>query len=95
MFGVVLIIFRGISMAMLVFELKKTGKPEPDKLAYFRIYIQLLLGAFIASFNAFLMVNLEYMPDVIPGWMYWILPTAFISPLISYWSKNKGNLNFS
>lgn len=38
-FGVVLITFGGIGMAMLVFDLKKTGKPESDKLAY-RIPIQ-------------------------------------------------------
>lgn len=87
MFGVVLITFGGIGMSMLVFDLKKMGKPEPDKLAYIRIHIQRLLGAFIASFTAFLVVNLEYMPDFIPGWMYWILPTVIITPLISYWSK--------
>lgn len=87
MFGVVLITFGGIGMVMLIFDLKKMGKPEPDKLAYIRIHIQRLLGAFIASFTAFLVVNLDYMPDLIPGWMYWILPTAFVSPLISYWSN--------
>jgi uncharacterized membrane protein len=87
MFGVVLITFGGIGMTMLVFDLMKMGKPEPDKLAYIRIHLQRLLGAFIASFTAFLVVNLEYMPDLIPGWIYWILPTVIITPLISYWSR--------
>jgi len=74
-------------MAMLMHDLKKIGKPEPDKLAYIRIHIQRLLGAFIASFTAFLVVNLEYLPDFIPGWTYWLLPTLLITPLISYWVR--------
>lgn len=87
MFGVVLITFGGIGMAMLVHDLKIIRKPEPDKLANIRIHIQRLLDAFIASFTAFLVVNLEYLPDFIPGWMYWFLPTLLITPLISYWVR--------
>ncbi len=87
MFGLVLISFGGIGMIMLVYDLSKKGKPEPDKLAYIRIHIQRLLGAFIASFTAFLVVNLEYLPDFIPGWMYWFFPTLLITPLINYWVR--------
>jgi uncharacterized membrane protein YbaN (DUF454 family) len=46
-----------------------------------------MTGAFIASATAFLVVNAKYFPDIIPGFVYWLLPTIIFTPLIVKWSK--------
>jgi uncharacterized membrane protein len=85
-FGSVLILFSAIGLAMLGFDLKKIQKHPPDRQGYIRLHIQRLLGAFIGSLTAFLVVNLQYLPDFFPTWIYWILPTLIISPVIKFWS---------
>lgn len=86
-FGIVFVVFGGIGLSMMINDLKQIGKPEPDKLAYVRKHLQRLLGAFIASLTAFLVVNIQYFPDAFPAWMFWLLPTVIVTPLINYWSK--------
>lgn len=50
-------------------------------------HLQRMTGAFIASFTAFLVVNAKYFPAFIPGFIYWLLPTFILTPLIIKWSR--------
>ena len=47
-------------------------------------HISMMLGGYIATFTAFLVVNisLESLP-----WLPWLLPTIVGTPLIAYWTK--------
>jgi uncharacterized membrane protein len=55
-------------------------------------HLQRMIGAYIASLTAFLVVNYSYFPEVIPGWVFWLLPSALLTPLIIFWSNKFGIL---
>ena len=42
-----------------------------------------MMGGTIAVVTAVLVVNV----DVEPVWIWWVLPTAFITPIILWWSR--------
>jgi len=46
-------------------------------------HIQRMMGSYIASVTAFLVVNNEILPPVI----VWLLPTLVIAPLITIWTR--------
>jgi cytochrome c-type biogenesis protein CcmH/NrfF len=46
-------------------------------------HITRMMGAMIASYTAFLVVNIKMKPD----WVLWVLPTLVGSVLISYFLK--------
>jgi uncharacterized membrane protein len=50
-------------------------------------HLQRMTGGFIAASTAFLVVNAKYIPLEIPGFIYWLLPTAVFTPLIIMWSS--------
>jgi uncharacterized membrane protein len=50
-------------------------------------HLQRMTGAFISALTAFLVVNSDYFPSQIPGFIYWLLPTIFVTPLIIFWSR--------
>lgn len=84
----ILIVF-GILNAFLIFldvkiirlVLKKEKIP---KLTWLRRHIALMMGTYISTLTAFLVVNVK---NVNPGWLVWLLPTFIFTPLIVYWSK--------
>ena len=47
------------------------------------IHIQRMMGAFIASVTAFIVVN----NTILPGLVAWLLPTLVFTPLIIRWSR--------
>ena len=49
------------------------------------IHIQRMMGAFIASVTAFIVVN----NTILPGVIGWLLPTIVFVPLIVKWSKER------
>lgn len=50
-------------------------------------HLQRMTGGFIAALTAFLVVNAQYFPEQIPGFIFWLLPTVFLTPLIVRWSR--------
>lgn len=86
LFGIVFVVFAGIGMMMALQDLRSTSTKH-DKKAYIRKHLQRLGGGFIASTTAFLVVNLRNLPDWLPIWVLWLLPTLLISPLIFSYSK--------
>ena len=47
-------------------------------------HINNMMGAYIATVTAFLVVNINF---VKPGWVLWLLPTAIGIPIILYYNK--------
>jgi hypothetical protein len=58
-------------------------QPLPPK-AWLLRHIGSMLGAYIATATAFIVVNVR---DVEPAWLPWLLPTVLGTPLIVYWSR--------
>lgn len=86
LFGIVFVVFAGIGLLMALQDIRSTAIPH-DKKAYIRKHLQRLGGGFIASATAFLVVNIRELPDWLPAWTLWLLPTVLISPLIVYYSR--------
>ena len=87
-FGIVLIVFGLISMLMARTDIKIYNGKIKIKNYWLLIHIQRMIGAYIASLTAFLVVNNTYLPPVVA----WLLPTVILTPLIFYWSKKNAVL---
>ena len=56
--------------------------------AWLQMHIGMMMGSFIATVTAFLVVNYKVFSFLhLPGWFFWLLPSAVLSPLIMYWTK--------
>jgi uncharacterized membrane protein len=86
-FGIVYVVFAGIGLIMVSADLRPAKKIPKDKNAYLRKHFQRLGGGFIASMTAFLVVNIRELPEWLPLWTLWLLPTVLISPLLVQWSN--------
>ncbi len=86
-FGLVFIVFGGLGLFFVNQDFKNfRGKSSIQN--YWLIgHLQRMTGGFIAAFTAFLVVNSENLPNQIPGFVYWLLPTFLLAPLISKWSR--------
>jgi uncharacterized membrane protein len=87
LFGLVFLAFGGLGLLFVCQDfLNFTNKPSIKN--YWLIgHLQRMVGAFIASMTAFLVVNATFLPDTIPGFVYWLLPTTVFTPIIIKWSK--------
>jgi uncharacterized membrane protein len=86
-FGFVPITFAIISFLFVIqdsqyFRGRKTGSN-----LWITTHLQRMLGSYIASFTAFLVVNNNWLPPIIA----WLLPTICIVPLLLHWSKRYTN----
>ena len=87
LFGLVFITF-GFFGLLFVRQDFKNYRGKTDIKNYWLIaHLQRMTGGFIAALTAFLVVNAKYLPEQIPGLLYWLLPTIFLTPLIISWSR--------
>lgn len=86
-FGIVYIVFGGLGL-LFVRQDYYNFRGKSILRNYWQVgHLQRMTGAFIASLTAFLVVNSKYIPDIFPGFLYWILPTIILTPLIIKWSR--------
>lgn len=87
LFGLVFITFGSLGLLFVRHDIKNyTGKSH--LLNYWLSeHLQRMIGAFIASMTAFLVVNAKYLPESIPLILYWLLPTIIFTPLIIKWAN--------
>lgn len=88
LFGIVFILFGGIALRFVYFDFKNYAGKSKVKRAGEMGHIQRMIGTYIASLTAFLVVNLT--SDLIPAnltFIPWILPTVILTPLIVTWTK--------
>lgn len=82
-FGTVFVFFGLISTGMLRDDYKVIAGREVPKNFWLRQHISRMIGTCIATFTAFLVVNLAERV----GFATWLLPSAVFAPLISYWLR--------
>ncbi len=85
--NLVLIIFGSLSGIQMIAELRlflKTRKAEVAKNSWLKRHIGMMMGSYIATLTAFLVVNINHFE---PAWLPWILPTIIFTPLIVYFTQ--------
>lgn len=91
--NVVMLVFGGIMSLLGLRDLHTfykvlKGRPLAPK-QWLRRHIGMMIGAYIATVTAFIVVNVT---DVKPFWLPWLAPTALAMPLMIYWMrKTKGS----
>lgn len=84
--GWVAVVFGAISLLFVLTDFRFYRAEGKYKNQFLIIHIQRMVGAYIASLTAFLVVNNTVLPNVVA----WLLPTVVIVPLIIYWIKRWG-----
>jgi len=86
--NIVLVVFGFISASLVFGELRiyisHLRNREVPKLQWLTQHIGMMIGTYIATFTAFVVVNVKNMN---PYWLPWILPTVFGVPLIIYFTR--------
>ncbi|MEM1325758.1 MAG: hypothetical protein AAGI23_07390 [Bacteroidota bacterium] len=91
----ILMTFGGISVALGINDCKnncRLYKQQPlKKNAWLRRHIGHMLGTYLSTFTAFLVMNVQ-----VPSYdtLVWLAPTIIISPLILYWTIKVGRPKF-
>jgi uncharacterized membrane protein len=85
--GWALLLFGIIGLLSVRKDLKNYLGKSKKKQFWLRGHIARIVGAYIASLSAFLVVNQTKFPELIPEVVYWILPTFILTPLIVFWIK--------
>ncbi len=84
---VVLLVFGIISMVLVATDLRlyilTLRNKELPKKAWLAKHIGMMMGAYIGTFTAFLVVNIKM---VQPYWLLWLAPTILLVPLMQYWT---------
>jgi len=84
---VILIVFGGIGLSLAITDLRifisVLQKKEIAKNQWLLRHIGMMLGSYIATFTAFLVVSLNAFSY---GWVVWLMPTIIGTPLIIYWT---------
>ncbi|MBK6859075.1 MAG: DUF2306 domain-containing protein [Saprospiraceae bacterium] len=90
-FGIVHLVFGGFSW-LFVYQDYINFKGRSSVQNYWLVtHLQRMVGSYIASVTAFIVVN----NTLLPGIVAWILPTVLLVPLIIIWSrKYENNPNF-
>lgn len=86
-FGLVFIIFGFIGLLFVRHDLKNYRGKSHISNYWLSEHIQRMIGGFIASSTAFLVVNAKYLPEFIPIIVFWLLPTLILTPLIIKWAN--------
>jgi uncharacterized membrane protein len=87
LFGLVFVTF-GCLVLLFVRQDFKNHKGQSAIKNYGLVaHLQRMTGGFIATLTAFLVVNAKYFPEQIPSFLYWLLPTIVLTPLIIKWSR--------
>jgi uncharacterized membrane protein len=86
--NIVLAVFGGISLFLVVGDLniyiRLARNLEIPKMAWLRQHIGMMMGTYIATSTAFLLVNLR---DFQPYWIPWLAPTLLGVPFLLYMSR--------
>jgi len=82
-FGIVFIVFGSIGLSFVYQDrINYLGK-SAIKNYFLMSHIQRMIGSYIASATAFLVVNNNVLPSIVA----WLLPTVLLVPLIIFWSR--------
>lgn len=86
-FGIVYLVFGSIGILFVRTDIKNYRGKATERNYWLLAHLQRMTGAYIAALTAFLVVNADKLPSFVPGTVYWLLPTAILTPLIIRWSR--------
>lgn len=87
LFGCVFIVFGVIGLLFVKRDYANYRGKVLNNNYWILAHLQRMTGGYIAALTAFLVVNHHYFPKEIPGFVMWLLPTAVLTPMIIYWSR--------
>jgi uncharacterized membrane protein len=84
--NIVLAVFGGITMILMFTEIRifvanKQNKELP-RLTWLTKHLGMMIGSYIGTLTAFLVVNISFEP----GWIIWLAPSVVFVPLMQYWT---------
>ncbi len=85
--NVILVVFGSIALMLGLSEagtFRGASRGLLPKRAWLRRHIGMMVGTYIGTVTAFVVVNVNF---VQPSWLPWVLPTAIFVPLIVYWQR--------
>ncbi len=82
-FGIVFLVFGGISMLFVYQDKRNFEGKSIIKNYWLTTHLQRMVGSYITSITAFVVVNNTFLPNVVA----WLLPTVLLVPLIFIWTK--------
>ncbi len=85
-FGVVFVVFSGLALLMVYQDSVFYRGKSKFKNNWLIVHLQRMIGTYISSATAFLVVNNTFLPAVLA----WLLPTVILVPFIVKWSKKYG-----
>lgn len=84
----ILMVFGGISTFLALLDVRtfiQVLRKQPiPKMQWLTRHIGMMVGTYIATFTAFLVVNID-LPGY--GWIVWLSPTIVLTPLIVFWTR--------
>ena len=86
-FGVVPIVFAFVGFGGVREDIRNYTGRIKSQTFWLKAHISRMSGGFIAASTAFLAVNSSKIPLEIPTFVYWLLPTILITPLIIKWQR--------
>ena len=88
-FGWVLLSFAFISLRFVIADYMFFKGKSKFANQWLLSHLQRMIGTYIASITAFLVVNINFKP----AFVIWLGPTVLLVPLIIYWSRKYGKLS--
>ncbi len=88
-FGWVLLSFAFISLRFVIADYMFFKGKSKFANQWLLSHLQRMIGTYIASITAFLVVNIDFKP----AFVIWLAPTVILVPLIIYWSRKYGKLS--
>lgn len=82
-FGTVLLVFGSFSILFAWQDKRNFDGKSRLKNFWLTMHIQRMVGSYIATVTAFLVVNNK----ILPGILAWLLPTSILVPLIIKWTR--------
>ncbi len=86
-FGIVYLVFGLIGLRFFNTDRVNYKGKSNIKNYWLTGHLQRMTASYIAALTAFLVVNGKYLPDVLPSFAVWLLPTVLLVPLIFIWSR--------
>ncbi|MEM9885510.1 MAG: carboxypeptidase-like regulatory domain-containing protein [Bacteroidota bacterium] len=85
---IILIVFASINTSLVINDLRIYRliyiHQKLPKMTWLRRHIGMMLGTYLSTFTAFLVVNINLGSY---NWLVWLLPTFIITPLIALWTR--------
>lgn len=88
-FGIVYVVFSIFALQYVREDYKNLRGRSRFNNPGLMAHISRMVGGYIASLTAFLVVNARYIPLELPLYSYWLLPSVLVVPFIVKWSKQR------